>query len=92
MLEFLSENPSMVLDRSVGGTSIRPNRDELWEKLASILNSCGPGAQKDGCGWRRVCIFKLNGRFNCSDANFSHQSPFFLINFSHGRISSVMKA
>ncbi|XP_034232631.1 uncharacterized protein LOC117640321 [Thrips palmi] len=53
MLEFLSENPSMIRDRSVGGTSNRPNRDELWEKLATVLNSCGSGAQKDGAGWRR---------------------------------------
>lgn len=53
MLEFLRENPSMVRDRSVGGPSNRPNRDELWEKLATVLNSCGSGAQKDGAGWRR---------------------------------------
>lgn len=59
MLEFLGENPSMIRDRSVGGTSNRPSRDELWEKLATILNSCGSGAQKDGCGWRRVSFVYL---------------------------------
>lgn len=54
MIDFLTDNPSMVRDRSVGGTSNRDDRDELWEKLASMLNSCGAGAQKDGGGWRRV--------------------------------------
>ncbi|KAJ1523677.1 hypothetical protein ONE63_001517 [Megalurothrips usitatus] len=53
MLDFLSEHPCMVLDRSVGGTANKPSVDELWENLAIILNNCGSGAQKDGCGWRR---------------------------------------
>lgn len=53
MLEFLTQHPNMVLDRSVGGTSNRHDRDELWQKLATILNKCESGAQKDGGGWRR---------------------------------------
>lgn len=53
MLDFLSANPGMVLDKSIGGKSNRSHQDELWEQLAKILNNCGSGAQKDGCGWRR---------------------------------------
>ena len=60
MIEFLAVHPSMVCDRSVGGISNRDDRDELWEELASALNSCVPGAHKDGAGWRRVRKYNLN--------------------------------
>jgi hypothetical protein len=55
MLDFMDFNPDFAAGRLLGPLGRRKSVN-LWEKLATILNSEGTGASKTAEKWKGVCI------------------------------------
>lgn len=56
LLDFLENHEDLALGHCRSNEGRQRNK-RLWNEVASILNSIGDGANKDGAGWSKVCLF-----------------------------------
>ncbi|XP_046401554.1 myb/SANT-like DNA-binding domain-containing protein 4 [Ischnura elegans] len=53
MLQFMEQHPGLARGRLLGPAG-RARANELWEEMATVLNSCGNGPMRPAHKWQKV--------------------------------------